>query len=165
MKTLLVTATLSLIAANASAQDAGLRIAEIFLPHHDQSARVAIWYPSTAAEAPTLYADNPVFQGVAAHMDGPVVSGRHPVVLASPQVRAQVRSLIEPHLPTCAVLGYNEVSKGVEVESLGLVQFEAQASAGVAGVVAQIGGGGLSPPDPVPGKHSPMGKIPTRGSP
>ncbi|MEM7576084.1 MAG: flagellar biosynthesis protein FlhA [Planctomycetota bacterium] len=60
-------------------------------------------------------------------------AGRHPVVLASPQVRAQVRSLIEPHLPTCAVLGYNEVSKGVEVESVGLVQLEAQASAGVAG--------------------------------
>ncbi|MEM8781703.1 MAG: flagellar biosynthesis protein FlhA [Planctomycetota bacterium] len=60
-------------------------------------------------------------------------AGRHPVVLASPQVRAQVRGLIEPHLPTCAVLGYNEVSKGVEVESLGLVQLENQASAGVAG--------------------------------
>ena len=49
-------------------------------------------------------------------------AGHNPVVLASPQVRAQVRQLIEPHLPTCAVLGYNEISKGVEVESLGLVQ-------------------------------------------
>jgi flagellar biosynthesis protein FlhA len=49
-------------------------------------------------------------------------AGHNPVVLASPQVRAQVRQLIEPHLPNCAVLGYNEVSKGVEVESLGLVQ-------------------------------------------
>jgi flagellar biosynthesis protein FlhA len=49
-----------------------------------------------------------------------VQAGRHPVVLASPQVRAQVRALIEPHLPTVAVLGYNEISKGVEVESLGL---------------------------------------------
>ncbi|MEO0586538.1 MAG: flagellar biosynthesis protein FlhA, partial [Planctomycetota bacterium] len=46
--------------------------------------------------------------------------GHHPVVLASPQVRAQVRILIEPHLPGAAVLGYNEVSKGVEVESLGM---------------------------------------------
>ena len=49
-------------------------------------------------------------------------AGHNPVVLASPQVRAQVRQLLEPHLPTCAVLGYNEISKGVEVESLGLVQ-------------------------------------------
>jgi len=52
-------------------------------------------------------------------------AGRHPVVLASPQVRAQVRRLIEPHLPSVAVLGYNEVSKGVEVESVGLVQLDA----------------------------------------
>ncbi|MEO1235790.1 MAG: flagellar biosynthesis protein FlhA [Planctomycetota bacterium] len=49
-------------------------------------------------------------------------AGHNPVVLASPQVRGQVRTLIEPHLPTCAVLGYNEISKGVEVESLGMVQ-------------------------------------------
>ena len=41
-----------------------------------------------------------------------------------PQVRAQVRRLIEPHLPSAAVLGYNEISKGVEVESLGLAQLE-----------------------------------------
>ncbi|MEM1355184.1 MAG: flagellar biosynthesis protein FlhA [Planctomycetota bacterium] len=52
-------------------------------------------------------------------------AGQHPVVLASPQVRAQVRRLVEPHLPSVAVLGYNEVSKGVEVESVGLVQLEA----------------------------------------
>ncbi|MEM7626422.1 MAG: flagellar biosynthesis protein FlhA [Planctomycetota bacterium] len=51
-----------------------------------------------------------------------IQAGHNPVVLASPQVRAQVRQLLEPHLPTCAVLGYNEISKGVEVESLGLVQ-------------------------------------------
>jgi hypothetical protein len=35
-----------------------------------------------------------------------------------------VRQLVEPHLPNIAVLGYNEVSKGVEVESMGLVQLE-----------------------------------------
>lgn len=48
--------------------------------------------------------------------------GHHPIVLASPQVRAQVRKLLEPHFPTAVVLGYNEVSKGVNVESIGLVQ-------------------------------------------
>ena len=57
-----------------------------------------------------------------------IQAGHHPVVLASPQVRAQVRRLLEPHLPTAAVLGYNEVSKGVEVESLGLVQDPSQVS-------------------------------------
>ncbi|HEX7009726.1 MAG TPA: flagellar biosynthesis protein FlhA [Phycisphaeraceae bacterium] len=55
-----------------------------------------------------------------------IQAGHHPLVLASPQVRAAVRRLIEPHLPTAAVLGYNEVSKGVEVESLGLVQVPAE---------------------------------------
>ncbi len=53
-----------------------------------------------------------------------IETGHHPVVLTSPQVRAQVRNLLETHLPNVAVLGYNEVSKGVEVESLGLVQLE-----------------------------------------
>jgi flagellar biosynthesis component FlhA len=39
-------------------------------------------------------------------------------------VRGQIRRLLEPHMPAAAVLGYNEVSKGVEVESLGLAQLE-----------------------------------------
>ncbi len=55
-----------------------------------------------------------------------IAAGRHPVVLASPQVRAQVRRLLEPHIPSVAVLGYNEVSKGVEVESVGLVQLQTE---------------------------------------
>ncbi|MCX5659562.1 MAG: FHIPEP family type III secretion protein [Planctomycetota bacterium] len=53
-----------------------------------------------------------------------IQAGHQPVVLASPQVRGQVRRLLEPHLPNAAVLGYNEVSRGVEVESMGLVQLE-----------------------------------------
>ncbi len=52
-----------------------------------------------------------------------ITAGHHPLVLTSPQVRAQVRQLLEPHLPNVAVLAYNEVSKGVEVESMGLVQY------------------------------------------
>ena len=55
-----------------------------------------------------------------------IQGGHQPLVLASPQVRAQIRKLLEPHLPNAAVLGYNEVSKGVEVESMGLVQTHAQ---------------------------------------
>ncbi|MEX2387866.1 MAG: flagellar biosynthesis protein FlhA, partial [Phycisphaeraceae bacterium] len=62
-------------------------------------------------------------------------AGHHPVVLASPQVRASVRRLIEPHLPNAAVLGYNEVSKGVEVESLGLVQVASERREEMAGSV------------------------------
>ncbi|MCC7389932.1 MAG: flagellar biosynthesis protein FlhA [Phycisphaerales bacterium] len=50
--------------------------------------------------------------------------GHHAVVIASPQVRAQVRQILEPHLATAAVLGYNEIPPGVEVESVGLVSPE-----------------------------------------
>jgi flagellar biosynthesis protein FlhA len=48
-------------------------------------------------------------------------SGRHPVVIASPQVRAVVRQIVEPHIPGVAVLGYNEVAGSIDVESLALV--------------------------------------------
>ena len=70
---------------------------------------------------------NKITTAVLSEVDRLVRAGRHPVILASPQVRAQVRSLIEPHLPGAAVLGYNEVCKGVEVESVGLAQVENQA--------------------------------------
>jgi flagellar biosynthesis protein FlhA len=48
-------------------------------------------------------------------------AGHQPVVIASPQVRAVVRQMLEPHVPAIAVLGYNEIVPGVEVESLALV--------------------------------------------
>jgi flagellar biosynthesis protein FlhA len=48
--------------------------------------------------------------------------GRPVVVLASPSVRAQVRQILEPHIAGVAVLGYNEVVRGTDLESLGLVQ-------------------------------------------
>jgi len=67
---------------------------------------------------------NRITTKVLEQLQGVIAAGHHPVVLASPQVRAQVRQLLEPHLPNVAVLGYNEVSKGVEVESLGLVSIE-----------------------------------------
>ncbi len=44
-----------------------------------------------------------------------------PVVIASPQVRAVVRQILEPHIPGIAVLGYNEIATNVEVESAALV--------------------------------------------
>ncbi len=51
----------------------------------------------------------------------PAAGGRTPVVLCSPQVRAWIRRLIEPALPQVGVLAYNEIVRGVEVRSLGLV--------------------------------------------
>lgn len=83
MKTILAAAILSLCISVAHAEVAGLRIAEVFMPHHQAPARVAIWYPATEQGAAILYADNPVFEGVPAHMDVPVSPGQHPVVLFS----------------------------------------------------------------------------------
>jgi flagellar biosynthesis protein FlhA len=52
----------------------------------------------------------------------PVIdAGHQPVIIASPQVRSVVRQIVEPHLPSVAVLGYNEVIAGVDVESMALV--------------------------------------------
>ena len=43
------------------------------------------------------------------------------MVLCSPQVRAHVRKLIENALPAVAVMSYNEVTRGISVESVGIV--------------------------------------------
>ena len=79
---------------------------------------------------------NRITTAIAQELQRLIQAGHHPVVLASPQVRAQVRRLLEPHLPNVAVLGYNEVSKGVEVESLGLAQIDQESTqdAGLRGV-------------------------------
>jgi flagellar biosynthesis protein FlhA len=54
-------------------------------------------------------------------LDPVLKAGHPPVIIASPPVRAVVRQIVEPHLPSVAVLGYNEVVSGIDVESLGLV--------------------------------------------
>ncbi len=51
----------------------------------------------------------------------PGAGGRTPVILCSPQVRAWVRRLIEPVLPQVGVLAYNEIIRGIDVKSLGMV--------------------------------------------
>ncbi len=61
---------------------------------------------------------------VAEALEPVIAAGSQPVVIASPQVRATVRQILEPHIPTAAVLGYNEIVSGVEVESMGLVTIE-----------------------------------------
>ncbi|MBL0927099.1 MAG: flagellar biosynthesis protein FlhA [Phycisphaerales bacterium] len=61
---------------------------------------------------------------------GPVTrAGHQPIVIASPQVRAPVRQLLEPYLPSAVVLGYNEIIPGIEVESMGLVTLPDAAAA------------------------------------
>ena len=47
--------------------------------------------------------------------------GKSPVILCSPQVRLWVRRLIEPVMPRVAVLAYNEIVRGIEVQAKGMV--------------------------------------------
>jgi len=48
-------------------------------------------------------------------------AGRTPVLVCSPQLRAAVRRLIAPTLPRLAVLSYNEVPGGLNIDPLGVV--------------------------------------------
>ena len=83
MKNVMSACVLTMIASAASAHEAGLKVAEVYMPHHETDARVAIWYPSTGSDQATLYAENPVFRGVSAFQGAPIVRGSHPVVLFS----------------------------------------------------------------------------------
>ena len=58
---------------------------------------------------------------VSAELGGVLAQGRLPVIIASPQVRNAMWQILEPHIPGVAVLGYNEIVTGIEVESVGLV--------------------------------------------
>ena len=50
-----------------------------------------------------------------------LTAGHLPVILTSPQIRSQVRRLMEGVLSSVVVLAYNEISRDVEVESMGMV--------------------------------------------
>ncbi|MDG2199973.1 MAG: flagellar biosynthesis protein FlhA [Phycisphaerales bacterium] len=58
-----------------------------------------------------------------------VRAGHRIIVLASPNVRSQVRSVLEAHVPGVIVLAYNEVERDIDVESLGLVHMETESVA------------------------------------
>jgi flagellar biosynthesis protein FlhA len=62
-----------------------------------------------------------VTEAVASNISKLMQQGFGGVVLCSPQVRAFVRKLVEPSLPAVAVLSYNEIVKGINVESVGIV--------------------------------------------
>ncbi len=53
-----------------------------------------------------------------------VHAGHRIVLLTSPNVRAQARQVLEPHIPGIVVLAYNEIERGVDVESIGLAHME-----------------------------------------
>ena len=50
--------------------------------------------------------------------------GATPVILCSPPIRLWVRRMIEPILPTTAVLGMNEIVRGVDVHAHGVISVD-----------------------------------------
>ncbi|MFQ3255016.1 MAG: putative dienelactone hydrolase [Loktanella salsilacus] len=83
MKYILTTLALLGAATHAVAEPAGLRHVTLEMPHHGSKAAVSIWYPTDDGDAPTIFAENPVFEGVQAYIDAKVQYGRHPVVMFS----------------------------------------------------------------------------------
>ena len=69
---------------------------------------------------------NHIASAVARTAEPLVATGHSLVVLASPSVRAQVKQVLDNHIPGAAVLSYNEIVRDLEVESHGLVQIESQ---------------------------------------
>lgn len=83
MKATALAVALAAVASAAAANGAGLKLTDMYMPHHDADARVAIWYPAGAGGTPNLYADSPVFLGVEASLDASIAPGEFPVVLFS----------------------------------------------------------------------------------
>lgn len=52
---------------------------------------------------------------------GSATRGKLPVMLTPPQIRIWIRKMLEVQLPNVAVLAYNEIARGFEVESHGMV--------------------------------------------
>jgi len=75
---------------------------------------------------------------ISTHLAAVTARGRLPVVITSPQVRGAVWQIVEPYVPGVAILGYNEIVSGIEVESVGLV-----------GSIGQSAAEGVAQPVPV----------------
>ena len=66
----------------------------------------------------------PITRSVSRALEPLVQGGHPPAVLTSPQIRLQVRRLLENAVPGVVVLSYNEVARGVAVESVGVARVD-----------------------------------------
>ena len=65
-----------------------------------------------------------IVQAVSKALESLVGGGHPPLVLTAPQVRLQVRRMLENSVPGVVVLSYNEVARGISIESLGVAKVE-----------------------------------------
>jgi flagellar biosynthesis protein FlhA len=75
---------------------------------------------------------NRIASAVADTAEPLLAAGHQLVILTAPTVRAQLKQILDPQLPTAAVLSYNEIVEELDVESSGLVQVGQPAGAGAA---------------------------------
>ena len=77
---------------------------------------------------------NRIASSVSQAVESLVGAGHQLVLLTSPSVRAQVKQILDNHIPGAVVLSYNEIVRELDVESFGLVQLSEEdiAHAGVA---------------------------------
>jgi len=67
---------------------------------------------------------NKFIESVSKEIEKLVTSGHAPVVLCSPQIRAQVKRIMDTTKMNVAVVSYNEIVTGIGVESLGTVEYK-----------------------------------------
>jgi flagellar biosynthesis protein FlhA len=67
---------------------------------------------------------NRFIESVSKEIEKLVSAGHSPVLLCSPQIRAQVKKIVDTTKLNVAVLSYNEIVAGVSVESLGTVEYK-----------------------------------------
>jgi len=63
-------------------------------------------------------------QAVSDQLQNLLELGMHPVVLCSPQIRLSLRRLLVTSFSNIAVIAYNEIVKGVQIESQGMAIIE-----------------------------------------
>ncbi len=59
---------------------------------------------------------------VSAKSEEIMIQGHSPVLLVSPDVRLVVRRILEASLPALFVVSYNEITQGIDIQSLGMVE-------------------------------------------
>ena len=87
-----------LLSASAAFADlAAVRETAIPAPHHGRDLQLVVYYPTSDAAAPQVFAENPVFQGVAVAAGDsailPPEDGSYPVILMSHGLGGHYRSL------------------------------------------------------------------------
>lgn len=58
---------------------------------------------------------------IASEVEKVLLKGHNPVILCAPVVRINLKRLTERQLPNLAILSYNELVQGIEVQTLGMV--------------------------------------------